>query len=238
MSAAQIFKDAIVAPVRGLAAAADSKSAVQPLVAATLASLLFASALVPRIDYERTVQERLDENPEAAQQMSPNDREVALARAQKLGGVFTYGAALFGPTMRALAVASCLLLALRVAGAKAPFSNTFAAASFGLLPLALKDLLSLPALLRMHGIAARESDRALPSSLAALLPPGIDGPFAGLAQALDLFSLWSLALVTLGTAHAAGVSRRRAFAVVFVLWAAYVLLSYVARPGFTGVRPI
>ncbi len=237
MSTAQLFRDTLLAPGRGLAAAGDSGKSFPPLVAATVASILFALVLVPRVDHERTVREQLATNPEGAQQMSPNDREVAVARAQKLGGLFTYGAGLFGPTVRALAVAFCLLAAFRVAGAKPSFPGALAVAAWGLLPLSLRDLLSLPALLRMHGIEAQEADRALPSSLAALLPSHLDGPLAGLAQAFDMFSLWSLALVTIGMAHVAAVRRRRALAVVLVLWGSYILLSHVARPGFAGGRP-
>ena len=76
----------------------------------------------------------------------------------------------------------------------------------------------------------------MPSSLAALLPDGASPPVLALAGAFDLFALWSLALVALGMASVADVSRRRALAVVVVLWASWVLLQRVALPGFTGGR--
>jgi hypothetical protein len=237
MPTAQTFVDALLAPDRALAGAADRKTFVPAILAATFASLLVAFVLVPRVDYERAFDEQLEKSPQGARQLSPHDREVALAQAQKLGGVVTYANALVWPTLRALSVAFCLFLAFRVAGGRPAFRSLVAVASWGSLPLALKDLLSLPALLRMHGIAARDAERALPSSLVALLPSGTDGRLAGLAQAVDFFSFLSLWLVALGAAHVSGVGRPRSFAVVFVLWGSYVLLTQVARPGLMGGGP-
>jgi len=234
MSTAQTFAETFVAPARGLAGAADRGSFLPPIVAATVVSLALAFVLVPRVDHERTVNEQLDKNPQAAQQLSPHDREEAVAKAQKLGGIGAYAGALFLPALRALAVAFATWVAFQVAGAKPPFAASFAVASWALVPLALRALLSIPALLRMQGIAAQEADRALPSSLAALLPADAAGPIASLAGALDLFAVWSLVLVALGMAHVAGVTRRRAFAVVTVLFASYVLLVHLALPRLAG----
>jgi hypothetical protein len=234
MSTAQTFADTLLAPGRALAGAAARRSFLPPLLVATVASLLLASAVAPRFDYERAVDQQIEKNPQAAQKMSPHDREVALAQAQKLGAFLTYAAALLWPTLRALAVAICAFVAFRVAGARASFAGLLAVASWGLLPLAVKDLASLPALLRMHGITAQDAERALPSSLAALLPPDAHAPLAELAWGLDLFSVWSVGLVALGAAQVSGASRQRSLAVILVLWGSYVLLTRVALPGLMG----
>jgi len=236
MTTAHPFADSLLAPSRGLAAAAARRSIAPPLAAATAVTLLVAALLVPRLDYRRTLDAQLDRDPQAAAQPTPHDREVALQQAEKLGGVAAWAGGLLTPALRALAIAVGLFVAFRVAAAPAPFGPTFAVAAWGTLPLALHDLLSVPAILRMRGIAALEAERALPSSLAALLPDGASPPVLALAGAFDLFALWSLALVALGMASVAGVSRRRALAVVLVLWGCCVLLQRVALPGFAGGR--
>lgn len=236
MSTAQLFSDTLLAPGRGLAAAAARRSIAPALLAATLASLLAAAVLAPRADYRRTVEEQLDAHPEAAAQMSPHDREVAFAQAQKLGAASTWAQGLLGPALRALAVAFCLFVAFRLASSPAPFAATFAVAAWATLPLALKDLLSVPALWRLPGPSVQEAERALPSSLAALLPAGAAPRLAAAAAAFDLFALWSLVLVAVGMAEVAGVDRRRSFTVVVLLWASFVLLQRVAAPGLAGGR--
>ncbi len=231
MSTARAFADAFFSPARGLATAAERGSFAPALVAATLASLLLACVAVPRIDFERAFDERAERDPGAAERMSPHDREMAVAQARKVGAVLAYGAAVCWPALRALAIACCALIASRVAASRPPFRGLLAAASWGCLPLALRDLLSVPALSRMRGISAYEAERVLPSSLAALLPAGAPAPVAGVAQALDLFAIWAVALVALGTARVSGDDRGRGFAVVAVLWVAYVLLAHVALPN-------
>lgn len=233
MSTAQTFADVLVAPGRGLARAAEQRRFVPPILGATLASLLLACVVVPRVDYERALDERAERDPRAAERMSPHDREVAIAQAQKLGAVLAYGAALTWPALRALAIACGVFVASRVVGSRPPLRGLLSVASWGSLPLALKDLFSLPALSRMRAISALEAERALPSSLSALLPPGAPAPIAGAAQALDLFSIWAVALVALGAAQLPGAERRRVIAVVAALWVSYVLLAGVALPGFT-----
>ncbi len=236
MTTARLFTDSLLAPSRGLAAAAARRSIAPPLAAATAVTLLVAALLAPRVDYRRTLDAQLDRDPQATAHLTPHDREVALQQAEKLGGVTAWAGGLLTPALRALAIAVGLFVAFRVAAAPASFGPTVAVAAWGTLPLALHDLLSVPAILRMQGVAALETERALPSSLAALLPEGASPPVLALAGAFDLFALWSLALVALGMASVAGVSRRRALAVVLVLWGSCVLLLRVALPGFAGGR--
>ena len=234
MSTAHLFADIVLAPERGLAAAAERRSLLPALLAATAAALLAAAVLAPRVDYQRTVEEQLEQHPEAAAQMSPHDREVALAQAQKLGGVSTYAQGALGPVLRTLAIAFCLFVAFRVANRPVPFAPTFSVAAWATLPLALKDLLSIPAVWRMQAVSVQEAERALPSSLAALLPEGARPQLAAAAGAVELFALWSLVLVALGMAHVAQVDRRRSFTIVAVLWVSFVLLQRVAAPGLAG----
>ena len=232
MATAQTLAETLVAPGRALAGVAARRSIVPPLVAATVASLAFTLVLVPRVDFAATVQERLDKDPQLAQQMSPHEREVAVERAEKIGGAGAYAAGALTPALRAVAVALCLWMAFRVAGSRPAFGGTLAVASWALLPLALELLLSLPALWRRHGITAQQATALLPSSPAALLPASAPAPLLGVAGALDLFALWSVALVAIGMAQVAAVSRARAWAVVLVLWCSYVLLQHVTLPGF------
>jgi hypothetical protein len=242
MSTAQTFQsfaEALVAPRRGLAAAAASGSFVPPLVAATLAALALAAVVTPRLDFERGVDEALDRAAAApgapsAQPASPHDREVAVARAEKLGRIASYATGLFAPALRAVAAAVALFLAFALVGTAAPFRGTLAVAAWGFLPLGLRSLLLLPAALTMRGVAPEDVERALPSSLAALLPGSADPRLQAVAASLDLFSAWAVVLIALGMAHAALTTRPRAFTVVGVLWASYVLLRHVALPGLAG----
>ncbi len=237
MPSHRIFADTLLGrPSRGLFAAVEAKSFLPPLVASALAGLLFATALVPRLDLARSVSDRLDASPDAAQ-LTLHDREVALEQAEKLSAVFAYASAVLAPALRALGAALALGIAFRIAAARPSYRGLLSVSSWGFLPLALKDLCTLPALLRSRVVEPAAVAALLPSNPSLLLPPGTPPPLVAALQAVDLFSLWALALVVVGSAEVAGVSTRRAAAVVAFAWAAWVLVVRVALPVLLGGRP-
>jgi hypothetical protein len=203
-------------PARTLPAAAAERRVVVPVVAATVASLALAAALVPRIDWERAARDQL-EGPEAAQ-MTPHEREEKVAQARKLGALSGYGGAAAGPVLRALAVALFLWMGFRVAGTRPAFGPALSVAAWGLLPASLGRLLAIPAVVRAEGLVPDALPRLLPWNGAYWLPAGAPPAAAAASTSLDLFGLWSAALLVLGMAAVAGASRARAAAVVGALW--------------------
>lgn len=218
---------ALVAPSRGLDAVVERRRAALALAAATVAALAFAAAAAPRTDFARAAAAALDRSPKAAE-MTPHDREEAIAVAQKVGAIGLWATAVTGPALAALAAAAALWAAFRVAGARPEFRPTLAVAAHGLLPAALAKLLAIPAVLARAPLAAEDLGRLLPSSPAALLPPTASPALAAALAGLDVFALWGLALVALGMARFSGASRARSAAVVAVLWIAYVAVLRVA----------
>jgi len=236
VSTAETLLDTFVAPGRALDRAARGRSAWPPLAVGVAAALAFAAALVPRADFERGARDALDRAPaEVAAKLTPHDVEQALEQARKLGAVTLYAGAVAGPPLVALAVAGLLLAGFRLAGARPAFRPTFAVAAWGMLPLALRDLLALPAVLIRRGIAPEEAGRLLPSSLLALAA-GAPARALPVLQSVDLFALWAAGLLALGMAGVAGTSRPRAALVVTLLFAAYLAVRF-ALPGLVGGPP-
>jgi hypothetical protein len=77
----------------------------------------------------------------------------------------------------------------------------------------------------------------LPSSAAALLPQGAPAPAIAGLSALELFTVWSVALVASGMAIASGASRARALTVTIVLFLAYVALFKVVPAASLAAGP-
>ena len=234
MSTLRTAADVFVSPSRGLASAADARSIVAPLVSATIISILVTLLFVPRVDFGKTISDSLDRKPETAAQMTPHQREEAVTQGAKVGRVLAYAAGVLVPAGTALIVAFFLFVAFRVAGAQPPFAPTLAVAIWGLLPGYVKAILGIPAILRQGTIDPRTAERLLPTNPAAFFPAEATGVHVRLLSALDLFTLWSLALVILGTAHVAQVSKARAATVVVVLWLAWVAISKVALGGMAS----
>lgn len=226
----KVIARTLVAPALGLAAAVERRRSLAAVVLATLAALAFASVAVPRVDYESAAAAELARQPKAAE-LTPHDREVALATARKVGQLAGWAGALAGPALRALGVAVALFLAFRVAGTRPAFRETFSVAAHGLLPIWLARALAIPAALARAPIPADQAGALLPSSPAALLAPPAPPALAGALGALDLFALWAVVLVSTGMARASGASRRRAAAVTVVLYVAWVGVVKIALPA-------
>ncbi|HEY7726689.1 MAG TPA: YIP1 family protein [Anaeromyxobacteraceae bacterium] len=221
------FADVFTAPPRGLAAAADRRSVAAPLLAATAAALVFAGALVPRLDPGRAALEQLERSGKVAE-LTPAQLADALASARKMGAVMGWAGAALGPAAVALATALFLWVGLRVAGARPAFAPALSVAAWSGLPVALGRLLGVPGALRAEAVAPGDVARLLPWNLAHWIPETTRGPAAALAASVDLFGLWGLALLVVGAAQVAAVTRPRAAAVVLSLWAAGAALGMAA----------
>jgi hypothetical protein len=170
--------------------------------------------------------------------MTPHERLLAIETATKLHEVTTWATAAVGPGAAALLLAIALWVGFRVAGAGASFKATFTVAAHALLPQALRALLTVPAAVVHAPVAPEALQALLPSSLAAALPASLSlpGPAMAAAGAIELFTLWTVALTASGMAQASGASRARTWVVVLVLFAAYVAVFKVV-PAAGGLAP-
>ncbi|HET8540241.1 MAG TPA: YIP1 family protein [Anaeromyxobacter sp.] len=232
----KVIARTLAAPALGLGSAVERRRSLAAIAVATLAALAFAAVAVPRVDYDRAAAADLARSPKAAQ-MTPHDREEAIATARKLGQIAGWAGAIAGPALQALGAATALFLAFRVAGTRPAFRETFAVASHGLLPVWLARLLAIPAALARAPIPAEQAGALLPSSPAALLPPGAPPAVAGALGGLDLFAIWAIVLVATGMAKASGASRRRAAVVTVVLYVAWVAVARIALPAALAAAP-
>jgi hypothetical protein len=219
----------LTAPGRGLDLVVARHRSLVAILVATAASLLFAAVAVPRIDFARAAERKLDLAPAAAQaEMTPFQREEAIEQARKVGSIAVYAGSAFAPAFSVLAAAFFLWLAFKVAGTTPPLKGTVAVTAHALLPVLLAPLLMLPALLLKAPVDAEALGRLLPSSLAAFLPEQASPVLLAAAASFDLFSFWSLGLLVVGMARLTGASPRRAATVVGLLWLAQVAFLRIA----------
>jgi hypothetical protein len=217
-------------PGRGFARAVSRRRALTAVLLATALSLVAAGLVLPALDLEAVAADTL--RPD----MTPHERGQAIETAAKLNEVKTWAVAAAGPAASAFGVALALFLGFWAAGARTGFKTSFTVAAHALVPQALKALLSVPAALAHAPVAPDAVAGLLPSSLAALLPPslGLPGPALAAVGALDLFTLWSLALAGAGMRKASGATRARTWAVMLVLFAAYVAVFKVVPAAPRG----
>lgn len=220
-------------PGYGLARAVARRRALTVIVLSTAVTLLATALILLHMDLEAVAGEAL--RPD----MTPHERGQAIETAAKLYQVTTWALAVVGPLASAFLLTIALWLGFWVGGAKTGFKSTFTVSAHALVPQALKALLLVPAVLLRGPVAPDALTRLLPSSLELWLPASVSLPAAAMAAAgaLDVFTLWSLLLVGSGMTRASGASRLRTWAVVLVLFFAYVaVVKVVPSAGASGPR--
>jgi hypothetical protein len=225
----------LTAPRRGLDLVVTRRRSLVAILVATAVSILFAAVAVPRLDFEKAASKRLETGKEAAE-MTPFQREEAIQQARKVGAIAVYAGSVFSPALSVLVAALFLWLGFKVAGTAPPFKGTLAVTAHGLLPVLLLPLLLLPAVVVKAPIDPQALNRLLPSNPGAFLSDQASPVLLALASSLDLFSFWSLALVTTGMALLTGASTRRAATVVGLLWLAQVALLRIAPAAAMAAR--
>lgn len=221
---------ALVTPRRTFEAVGRRPTWVLPLVALVLAAAVNNVVLAARTDFAALTREAM----ERSGQDIDAQRVELVAGLQRAVAPVT---AVASVPIALLALALVFWVALKLVGGELSYRQSLAVVGHGLLPWLPAMLLSLPSLLARpaFGLADYEDlgffPATIPSSLAAAAPAGASPGLEAVLASLDLFSLWSLALLGLGFSVAAGVSRLTAGAAVVSLWLVYVL----AKVGWTLV---
>jgi len=214
----------LTSPRRGLDLVVEHRRSFVAILVATLASLICAAAVVPRLDFAKAGSRALELSPAAAE-MTPFQREEAVEQVRNVGTVGFYASSAFMPALSVLVAAFFLWLAFKVAGTTPQFRGTLAIVAFGLLPGTLSELLAIPAVIQQAPVDPEAMGTLIPSSLAALMPSGTSSVGMALASSFDFFSIWTLGLLTLGMTKLCGASLRRSGVVVGVLWIAYMAIK-------------
>jgi hypothetical protein len=158
-------------------------------------------------------------------ELSPEQIEMIEAQAEQTGeGPMFYVFFFIGGLARVLlylvVVAAALNIASGVAGRKLGFKGGLGIVSLGLVTYAVGAIVGV-VLLRLTG------DINAGTNLGVLFPARPTEwwmiALKSLATRIDIFAIWTVYLYTVGLSELTGISRKRSFRLVLVLWALWAL---------------
>jgi hypothetical protein len=234
MSRIQAILLTFVRPVQALTAVAGTRSIVAPLALSTVLSVGLTAIALPRLNLYRQSAEAVSMQVGQGT-MTLSQWNVLIAEEQKTQVKAAYVASLATPMVQAFAVTVLMVLGLGFVGGKPGFVPALAVSAHALLPLTLKRALSIAAVFPRRNVPLEGLGRLLPSNPGAFLPLEAHGAGVSLLTSLDLFSVWSLALLVVGLSPLAQLTRRRTAAVTLAIWGVYVAAS-VLTSGLSNVR--
>lgn len=157
-------------------------------------------------------QEQIDKAVEDAENRSPG---------AKIG--LTALGILVQAAMYAL-VAFLFWAGFKLFGSEMDYRGSLATTLHAYMPLAVASLINLPLMLTRESLTFEEvmSGGVLVSSLKALAPEDASSVTESLLGNFDLFTVWTVILLTLGYKHVARVSTAVASGIVILFWLIYV----------------
>jgi Yip1 domain len=200
---------------------------VLPVLISTVLSIAATAAILPRIDFDAAVRERL-----AAKNISMSeDRLEQVVETQKRFAGLGYVWAACANVVIALILATVFWVSFKAFGWDLAFRQAFGVTTHALLPYIGTSMLLILFVTRMDLVNPQNLGDISHTNLGFLVDRKANPVLHSLAGSIDVFTLWVLALLVIGFAIAAKVSRKKAATLILSLWGIYVL----GKAGVTAI---
>ncbi len=219
-SVVQSLWEVLLAPEKTFRALAARPRWLPALLLLVVSALALSVIITPRLDMKQVVREAIEES---GQEVSVAQLERQVEMADKFKWVGTGAQVVLQPAVYLL-MAGLFLVVLRLVGSEIDFRRSLTVSVHGMMPFVLATLLTLPVVLSRAELSMQEvrSGGFLRSNLAAFAPESTGKAMLSLLSSIDLFSLWSIALLAIGYRVVGRVSKAAAWGVVVALWALFV----------------
>lgn len=200
-----------------------------PLIIYALVSYLLFAVVANRIGMQQVVENQIHLNPKAEARLAqapPAQREMSTKISlyvTEAGFIASPVFVLVGTAIMALVLWGTINF---VFAGKATFSGIFAVFMYAWLPSILKSLLGIITILAGMAPESFNIKNIAPTNLGAFLDPiETNKALYTLATSLDLITIWTLVLLSIGIATVAGVKRGSGYVAVFGWWILIVLFG-------------
>ena len=199
-----------------------------PFLLAVVASYAFVFAIDRYVGWPQVVENALKQTPKQQERFADMEAtQASQARHQMAASYryFSYAAPAF--TLVFGAISAAVLLATLNFGfaGEATFWQLFAVWMYATLPLSFKALLGAASL--AAGMSPDQFNMQNPAgtNLGFYLPPDLNKGLLTLASSVDIFTIWTVVLLTIGCAVVANLKRSTAAVAVVGWWIIIVLAS-------------
>ncbi len=211
----------LTSPGRAFESLRERPAWVLPLVLLIVAGLASYTMISGKLDFEDVVRESiLRSKPDAAE----DEIQQAIDVYEKVGKPVSYVFLLVGTPIFLLLGALGVHVAGRLVAGEATFRQTWAVFTHAQMPQVVAALLSLPKILTTDEFdyESVQTGSVLPSNLGIFAPEEVGAGMLSLLSSIDVFSLWTVALLAIGCAVVGRIKTGTAATAVGVLWLLYI----------------
>jgi hypothetical protein len=221
----------LFSPDATLASIARRPDWVLPLVILLIMSLGAGVIIAQHVDFGAAAREAMEQNKNA----SPEQIDRGVKMAASIGKVATYLSPVLG-AIGLLIIAGVLLLAFRLFGGEGDFKQAFSVTCYSSMPGVIKSIIMMIIIVAKGGIIPAQQLAILVRSNLGFLADYKANPMAfAVLSSIDIFSIWFLALMIIGFAYLARVSRVKSAVIIISLWLV-VLCFKLIGPAMQSLR--
>lgn len=201
-----------------------------PLLFILIIGYISTAVIIPKIDFtsmmEQQAAQMRKQNPNMSDEQAAQMERITSASVKVMSWVL--------PVLMVAwyaIVAGVLLLAFRLLGGEGNFAQAFSVTLYAWMPMVLLGILSTIIVLARGTFDPVTAATLVKSNPAFLVDMKEQPLLFSLLSSLDLFTIWMIALLIIGFAAMAKVSKAKAAAIVISLWMALI----VVKLGFAAI---
>jgi hypothetical protein len=201
-----------------------------PFLILAIAGYILFAAVATKVGMQQVVDNQMHFDPKAEARLAAAPPEQK-AMTQKISLYVTEGIFIANPIFVLIGVgilAGGLLATINFGfGGKAKYWTVFSAYLYASLPSVIKTLLGTIVIFAGLDPESFNIKNFAPTNAAAIFlnPVTSNKALYAIASSLDLVTIWTLVLLSIGVATVAGVKRSSGYIAVFGWWAIFVLLA-------------
>jgi hypothetical protein len=229
LSQGQRIIDTFIAPSKTFTDILRSSSWWFPFLIAVVLSVVIGFAIQQKIGWDKVYDNVLKQASVAQQQRVEQAPPEQQARIRNISIATTKYAVYAGPFIGliiAVIVAAVLLGTLNFGfGGHAKFGQLFAVWYYASLPMAIKWLLAIITIYAGADPDSFNIKNPVGTNIGYYLPTDMSKAIVALATSIDIFTIWTLVLLTIGCSIVANISRGKAAGAVWGWWIVMLLIG-------------
>jgi hypothetical protein len=204
---------------------------VVPLVLLLVVALCAGFMMAPHMDFGAAAREAMEQN----KNVSAEQIDKAVRISSSIGKVLMYIAPVLS-LIGLLVIAGVVLLAFRIFGGEGDYKQAFSVTCYASMPSVIKSVVTVIIVVAKGGMIPAQAVQTLVRSNLGFLVNYKTNPMAfALLSSFDIFSLWFLALLIIGFAYVARVSKVKSAVTIISLWILVLLLKLIG-PAIQSLR--
>ncbi|MFL6247915.1 MAG: Yip1 family protein [Thermoanaerobaculia bacterium] len=203
---------------------------IGPLLIIVIFGYISTAVIIPKIDFESMMAQQAEQMSKQGRTMSEDQRAQMQRITMASVKVFSWVLPVLMVAWYAI-VAGVLLLAFRLMGGEGNFMQAFSVTLYAWMPMVLLGILTTIIVIARGTFDPVTAATLVKSNLAFLVDMKEQPLLFSLLSSFDLFTIWTIALLVVGFAIMARVSKGKAAAIVVSLWMAVV----VVKLGFAAI---